>query len=98
MSGGQRQRICIARALIRRPNLLFLDEATSALDNKTQQRVTDVFDQLGITRVVVAHRLSTLINADTIYVLKHGKVLETGSWQELSSNPSSYLASTPPSN
>jgi ABC-type bacteriocin/lantibiotic exporter with double-glycine peptidase domain len=98
MSGGQRQRICIARALIRRPKLLFLDEATSALDNKTQQRVTAVFDQLGITRVVVAHRLSTLMNADMIYVLKHGKVLESGSWQALSSNSSSYLASTPPSN
>jgi len=93
LSGGQRQRICIARALLRRPKLLFLDEATSALDNQTQLRVTDVFDKLGVTRVVVAHRLSTIRNSDKIFVIKNGSISESGSWQDLSSNPDSYISS-----
>ena len=93
LSGGQRQRLCISRALLKRPKLLFLDEATSALDNQTQQRVTEVFDKLGVTRVVVAHRLSTIRYSDKIYVIKNGRVSESGSWQDLSSNPDSYISS-----
>jgi ATP-binding cassette subfamily C protein len=79
--------------LLRRPKLLFLDEATSALDNQTQLRVTDVFDKLGVTRVVVAHRLSTIRNSDKIFVIKNGSISESGSWQDLSSNPDSYISS-----
>ena len=94
LSGGQRQRLCISRALLKRPKLLFLDEATSALDNQTQQRVTEVFDKLGVTRVVVAHRLSTIRNSDKIYVIKNGRVSESGSWHDLSSNPDSYISSS----
>ena len=83
LSGGQRQRILIARALASRPKLLFLDEATSALDNRTQAVVTDTLDQLGVTRIIVAHRLSTVRNADRIYYIDGGRVLEQGSFDDL---------------
>jgi ABC-type bacteriocin/lantibiotic exporter with double-glycine peptidase domain len=91
LSGGQRQRLCISRALLKKPKLLFLDEATSALDNKTQQQVTDVFDSLGVTRIIIAHRLSTIRNTDQIFVLREGRIQESGTWDELSVSPSSYL-------
>jgi len=82
-SGGQKQRLMIARAIVHRPRILFLDEATSALDNRSQAVVTRSMDQLQATRIVVAHRLSTIMNADTIYVLVDGRVAEKGSYQEL---------------
>jgi len=82
-SGGQRQRLLIARALVRRPRIVYLDEATSALDNRTQQIVGDSLKQLCVTRVVIAHRLSTIINADRIYVLHKGEIIETGTYDEL---------------
>ncbi len=82
-SGGQIQRLLIARAIVRRPKILFLDEATSALDNRAQQVVSNSIAALATTRVVVAHRLSTIIHADTIYVLRHGRVEEHGSYEEL---------------
>jgi ATP-binding cassette subfamily B protein len=91
LSGGQRQRLCISRALLKKPKLLFLDEATSALDNKTQQQVTDVFNSLGVTRIIIAHRLSTIRNTDQIFVLREGRIQESGTWDELSVSPSSYL-------
>ncbi|MEM9218994.1 MAG: NHLP bacteriocin export ABC transporter permease/ATPase subunit [Cyanobacteria bacterium P01_F01_bin.150] len=86
LSGGQRQRLLIARALALRPRILLFDEATSALDNRTQAIVSESLDQLKITRVVVAHRLSTIRNADRIYVLEQGQVVEAGSYDQLAAN------------
>lgn len=83
LSGGQRQRLLIARALVHKPAIIFFDEATSALDNQTQAIVSKSMESLKATRVVIAHRLSTIINADRIYVLDQGKVVQSGSYQEL---------------
>jgi ATP-binding cassette subfamily C protein len=78
VSGGQRQRLMIAQALIRRPRILFFDEATSALDNETQRRVIESTKALDATRVVIAHRLSTVLDADRVIVMEHGKVVQQG--------------------
>ncbi len=86
LSGGQRQRLLIARALVTRPRMLFFDEATSALDNRSQRVVTESVDQLHATRVVVAHRLSTIRHADRIVVLDAGRVVESGNYDELMAN------------
>jgi len=83
LSGGQRQRLLIARALIKKPRLIFFDEATSALDNHTQKIVSDSLDLLNASRIVVAHRLSTIQNADTILVLEKGVITESGNFDEL---------------
>ncbi|MEM9908690.1 MAG: NHLP bacteriocin export ABC transporter permease/ATPase subunit, partial [Cyanobacteria bacterium P01_D01_bin.44] len=83
LSGGQRQRLVIARALALNPKILLLDEATSALDNRTQAIVSESLDQLNVTRIVVAHRLSTIRNADRIYVIKAGRVVQQGNFDEL---------------
>ncbi|HAS81647.1 MAG TPA: hypothetical protein DCS43_02945 [Verrucomicrobia bacterium] len=83
LSGGQMQRLMIARAIVSRPKILLLDEATSALDNRTQAVVTDSLDRLRVTRVVVAHRLSTVVNADHIYVMEAGRIIETGHYAQL---------------
>ena len=91
LSGGQRQRILIARALVQKPAVLILDEATSALDNRTQRSVTESLGQLKTTRVVVAHRLSTIQNADRIYVIDSGRVVQHGTYQELSVTPGPFL-------
>jgi len=82
-SGGQRQRLMIARAIAHKPRLLFMDEATSALDNRTQNIVSESLDKLQATRIVIAHRLSTVKNADCIYVLDKGTIVEGGSYEEL---------------
>ena len=86
LSGGQRQRILIARALVTKPRILFLDEATSALDNTTQQMVSKSLEGLNATRIVIAHRLSTVINADKIFVMENGEIVESGTYPELQSN------------
>ena len=83
LSGGQRQRLLIARSIVNRPRLLFFDEATSALDNRTQATVSQSLDRLQATRVVVAHRLSTIINADRIYVLDRGRIVQSGTYATL---------------
>ena len=82
-SGGQKQRLMIARAIVKRPRMLFFDEATSALDNRSQALIASSLDSLQATRVVIAHRLSTIINADRIFVLDGGRVVEEGSYAEL---------------
>ena len=82
-SGGQRQRLMIARAVFGKPRILFFDEATSALDNRTQQIVTESLDRLQATRIVVAHRLSTIVHADRIVVMDKGQIVQQGSYADL---------------
>lgn len=83
LSGGQRQRLLIARAMVHRPRILLFDEATSALDNRTQAIVSASLERLQATRIVVAHRLSTIINADRIVVFEKGRIVESGTYAEL---------------
>ena len=83
VSGGQRQRILIARALVRKPTVLFLDEATSALDNISQHIVIENLAKLKCTRIVIAHRLSTIQQCNRIIVLKDGRVADEGNFEEL---------------
>ncbi len=85
LSGGQCQRLALARALVRNPELLILDEATSALDTHSEQLIQQAIDEIsgGITIVLVAHRLSTITNADYIYVMQNGNVAEEGKYTEL---------------
>ncbi len=89
-SGGETQRLLLARALAQNPRILLLDEATSALDNRTQAIVTDNLAKLSITRVVIAHRLSTVVEADRIYVMDNGVVVEQGSYQTLLTNGGAF--------
>jgi ATP-binding cassette subfamily B protein len=93
MSGGQRQRIALARALLRKPELLILDEATSALDSESEQLIQQAINQLASTTtiLVIAHRLSTLARADQVYVLRDGTVAEQGSFDELSQREGGIL-------
>lgn len=94
LSGGQRQRVSIARAVLKNPPVLILDEATSAVDNETEaaiQRSMQVITQ-GRTTLVVAHRLSTIVNADMIYVLDQGRVTEMGSHTQLVAEDGLYAA------
>ncbi len=83
LSGGQRQRLALARALVRNPRILLLDEATSALDGTMEARVHRALAELDCTRIVVAHRLSTIVNADLILTLSQGRIVERGRHQEL---------------
>ncbi len=83
LSGGQRQRLMIARAIVSKPRILLFDEATSALDNQTQAIVSRSLEGLRATRIVIAHRLSTVINADKIIVLERGRVVQSGTYAEL---------------
>jgi ABC-type bacteriocin/lantibiotic exporter with double-glycine peptidase domain len=83
LSGGQRQRLLIARSLVHKPRMILFDEATSALDNRTQKIVTESLGRMHATRVVIAHRFSTIQNADRVYVIDAGRVVEWGAPSEL---------------
>ena len=95
MSGGQKQRIAISRAILKNPSILLLDEATSALDAESERTVQEALDRVmvGRTTVVVAHRLSTIRKADIIVVAQGGKIVETGTHEQLMLNPHSTYAS-----
>ena len=91
LSGGQRQRILIARALVGNPRVLVMDEATSALDNVTQAAIVSSLNALKVTRIVVAHRLSTIRQADRIVVMDAGRVVDEGTFDDLAGRPGPFL-------
>ncbi|MEU6345261.1 NHLP bacteriocin export ABC transporter permease/ATPase subunit [Streptomyces sp. NPDC046977] len=91
VSGGQRQRLMIAQALVRRPRILFFDEATSALDNETQRVVIESTRALRASRVVIAHRLTTVMDADRVVVMSDGRVVEQGRPADLLADPGGRL-------
>jgi ATP-binding cassette subfamily B protein len=87
VSGGEKQRLSIARALLRRPNLLVFDEATSSLDSLTEEEITQTIREVSVQKdlitILIAHRLSTVIHADRIFVLERGRIVESGRHEEL---------------
>jgi ATP-binding cassette subfamily B protein len=96
VSGGERQRLAIARALLRRPHLLVFDEATSSLDSLTEEEISRTIRELATRRdlmtILIAHRLSTIMHADRIFVLEHGRIVESGSHQDLLDDKGLYYA------
>ena len=88
LSGGQLQRVALARAIIRKPDILILDEATSSLDTKSERYIQDAIGRIAqeTTIIVIAHRLSTVLKADQIYVLEKGKIKENGDYNTLMTN------------
>lgn len=95
LSGGQKQRIAIARAVIRDPSILLLDEATSALDEESQRLVQEALSKImvGRTSIVVAHRLTTVKNCTRLAVIDDGKIVEEGSFDELTAKENGHFAS-----
>ena len=96
LSGGEKQRLSIARALIRKPNLLIFDEATSALDSLTEEEIGKTIRNVSSLQnqitILIAHRLSTIMHADRIYVLERGVVIETGTHESLLDEKGLYYA------
>ena len=94
LSGGQKQRLALARALIRKPELLILDEATSSLDSESESLIRKSIDSISgtMTIVLIAHRLSTIRNSDYIYVVEDGNIIESGTYHQLSNNLNSKLS------
>lgn len=90
ISGGQKQRLALARAIINEPQILILDEATSALDNITEKKIQKALKDMKCTRIVIAHRLDTVVSADKIVVLKDGKILGIGKHEDLMKNNEYY--------
>ena len=92
LSGGQRQRVAIARVLLKDPRILILDEATSALDSQSEKLIQDATEKLmrNRTAIVIAHRLSTVVNANRIFVMDKGRVVDIGSHAELLARPGIY--------
>ncbi|HEX2252405.1 MAG TPA: peptidase domain-containing ABC transporter [Thermoanaerobaculia bacterium] len=90
LSGGQRQRLALARALVRRPAILLLDEATSNLDSESERHIQQELQRLRCTRIVIAHRLSTVVDADLILVLEEGRIVEAGRHRDLLRNRHRY--------
>ena len=97
ISGGEKQRLAIARALLRQPDLIIFDEATSSLDSITEANITSTIREISQSRpslmtVLIAHRLSTVMHADIIYVLEKGRIVEQGSHDSLLKNGGLYTA------
>ena len=96
VSGGEKQRLSIARALLRKPNLLVFDEATSALDSLTEEEISstirDVSKVNDVITILIAHRLSTIMHADKIFVLEKGHIVESGKHDELLEQKGLYYA------
>ena len=95
LSGGQRQRLALARAILKKPSVLILDEATSELDHQSEMAIKKSIAELRarqqMTIIMIAHRLTTVQEADHIFVLKNGKIIEQGNWEQLSRNQRSYI-------
>ena len=94
LSGGQKQRLAIARAIIRKPDILIFDEATSSVDNKTERLIQKSFLDIkeDRTMIIIAHRLSTIRNCDNIFVIKKSKLYEQGTHKDLINKPGSFYA------
>jgi ATP-binding cassette, subfamily B, bacterial len=96
VSGGEKQRLAIARALLRKPQLLIFDEATSSLDSLTEEEISKTIRDVAVSRdtitILIAHRLSTVLHADRIYVLERGRVVEFGTHRDLVARMGLYYA------
>lgn len=92
LSGGQKQRLLIAQTLVHKPRIIIFDEATSSLDNRTQSIVTSSLGKLQATRIVIAHRLSTIKDVDKIFVLDKGRIVQTGTYDELMATEGAFRA------
>ncbi|MBE0335395.1 peptidase domain-containing ABC transporter [Paenibacillus sp. 23TSA30-6] len=90
LSGGQRQRVAIARAIVHNPSILVLDEATSALDYYNEQKIDEYFQNMNCTRIVITHRVSSVVNSNKIFIMDNGRIVEQGTHTELLNNNNFY--------